>query len=1238
MKNKIKEYINFFATTPIKQRGSKLYTNDAVEYIGYDQKSNTELFKVQGTKLYDVSISLPKKPDGFIVTSCTCPYTWGKVCKHVVASLLYLSDTLEDEPSDKPLKKPKTQKKKVQKMSYRTANEQVIIKDYNKLDKFSLSKYLQGEKEYLLFSRFVFKNLNHNDNNIVFNIIDNDRWDSKSYSVTCIFKSGDIHMLSDEYTKTEKGKLKQTEKYVLLFIYKYKDTFFSIVDKELRKDYQKQITDNFGLPASEFDKYFIFDFDEKNGLIAHRLKRAEGLITIDKYSPFGKLISKVTQTPFEGIIPDNSKKNRVLGFVLRFNRYTKTYSYTTIAGKPNKQQTKLSSRIEEYDRDVDDDVWVTPEQEKIDRLIDDYYDLANDDASYEAYFNLSKKIFNELLHQKFIYRTSDSIRKNDLEPVKLSNDFVKTFLVVTEDQQFVKVNVLLKIDGKPVNRKKIDEVNSDNKMICYNNTLYHLDSAKDGYLFFNIKPDTKIIKAYKDVLYEKLLAPLSKEYEIEFNDVFKVDAVALDYKKKQVYLSEEDQYIIIKLQVVYDNNVEVLLTSSGDIISKNEETNELIKYVRNKELESDFVEEIAALHPDFEEQKLNNFFYIHFEDFVNEMWFYKFFEYLNTHQIEVFGVKDLKNFKYSPHKAKVNTAVSSGQDWFDVEVEVRFGNDFVSLSDIRKAIVNKQKYIQLKDGSVGILPDEWLHKLEKYFRNTSKIEGDTLHISKMRFSIIDELFDNIDDLQILEEIARKKQRLKSFTQIQKVKVPTTIKAKLRPYQKEGLNWLHFLDEMQWGGILADDMGLGKTLQVLAFIQKIVRKDKTPNLVVVPTTLLFNWQKEIEKFAPKIKAYYHYGTNRERNIQAFAGNHIVFTTYGTLMRDIEWLREFKFNYAILDESQAIKNPASRRYKAVNLLQTNNRIVMTGTPIENSTFDLYAQMSFVNPGFFMGIKHFKETYSNPIDKDGNEQVALELQKLINPFILRRTKEKVASELPPKVEDVIYCEMEPEQRKVYEAYRNKYRNKILEQIEKTGVAKSKFMVLEALTRLRQICDSPALLNDESIGVTNAIKIQEIVSHITDKTANHKLLIFSQFTSMLALLKTELEQLNIDYEYLDGKSNTKQRENSVQRFQNDPDLRVFLISLKAGGTGLNLTAADYVYILDPWWNPAVENQAIDRIYRIGQDKKVFAYRMICKDTVEEKILDLQAKKKKIATDIIRTDENIMKTLDVNDIKNLLD
>jgi SNF2 family DNA or RNA helicase len=416
----------------------------------------------------------------------------------------------------------------------------------------------------------------------------------------------------------------------------------------------------------------------------------------------------------------------------------------------------------------------------------------------------------------------------------------------------------------------------------------------------------------------------------------------------------------------------------------------------------------------------------------------------------------------------------------------------------------------------------------------------------------------------------------------------------------------------------------------------VKKTKKPNLIIVPTTLLFNWEIELKKFAPKLTYHFYYGINRDKEIKYFKKYNIILTTYGVLVRDIKFLKELKFNYIILDESQAIKNPSSLRYKAAFLLKAANKLTLTGTPIENSTFDLYAQMNFVNPGFLGQMESFREYYSKAIDKEGNVEVSRELSKLISPFILRRTKEQVAKDLPEKTENILFCEMGDGQRKVYDAFRNKYRNQLLGRIETEGLGKSKIYVLEGLMKLRQICDSPAILSDEEDYGHESVKIEELVRHINEKTSNHKILVFSQFVRMLKLIKDELIRDKIDFEYLDGQSSKKQREESVNRFQENPECRVFLISLKAGGVGLNLTAADYVYIVDPWWNPAVENQAIDRTHRIGQGKKVFAYRMICKNTVEEKILNLQDKKKKIAADIISTDESLVKKLTVKDIKEL--
>ena len=431
------------------------------------------------------------------------------------------------------------------------------------------------------------------------------------------------------------------------------------------------------------------------------------------------------------------------------------------------------------------------------------------------------------------------------------------------------------------------------------------------------------------------------------------------------------------------------------------------------------------------------------------------------------------------------------------------------------------------------------------------------------------------------------------------------------------------------------MGLGKTLQTIAFLQylKLEYKKNLPSLIIAPTSLIFNWKNEIEKFCPTLKMLAFVGSNRLENIENLSKYDLVISTYCSLLNDIEFLKDFKFNYVILDESQAIKNPNSKRYKAVRLLQSYNKIALTGTPIENNTFDLYAQLNFLNPGLLGNMSHFKTTFSNAIDKDKNADTSQLLSKIIAPFVLRRTKEQVAKELPEKTESIIFCEMEKEQRKVYDYFKNKYRDYLLHKIDENGVEKSQMYILEGLTKLRQICNSTALINEEEDYGNYSVKLENLILNIKEKTGNHKILVFSQFVKMLKIIKTRLEDDQIEYEYLDGQ--TTNRQEKVENFQNNASVRVFLISLKAGGTGLNLTEADYVFIIDPWWNPAVENQAIDRCYRIGQIKNVMAYRMICKDTIEEKIATLQSSKKAVASSIISIDD-VKKSFDINEVKEL--
>jgi non-specific serine/threonine protein kinase len=487
------------------------------------------------------------------------------------------------------------------------------------------------------------------------------------------------------------------------------------------------------------------------------------------------------------------------------------------------------------------------------------------------------------------------------------------------------------------------------------------------------------------------------------------------------------------------------------------------------------------------------------------------------------------------------------------------------------------------------------------------------------------------------KLEEKYERLRSFNRINEVDPPKDLASILRPYQVAGYHWLNYLNEVGWGGILADDMGLGKTVQALSCLQLFREKTKSMSaLVVCPTTLMFNWENEIKKFTPKLTYKIHHGGERQRDKKLFDEYDVIITTYGTLRSDIKFMSDTALDYVVLDESQAIKNPQSKVTKAACLLNAKNRICMSGTPLQNNTFDIYAQMNFLNPGMLGSVEYFRNEFATPIDKFGEREHKDHLKKLLYPFILRRTKEQVAKDLPAKTETILFCEMEEEQRNIYDAYRNDYRDKILGVIKEQGIDKSQLTILQGLMKLRQICDSPAIMNEKETMPNVSVKLDELTREITENIGNHKALVFSQFLGMLGLIRQKLTELGVKFEYFDGSTSAPDREKAIQSFQNDDEVRVFLISLKAGGVGLNLTAADYVYIVDPWWNPAVEQQAIDRTHRIGQTKNIFAYRMICKDTIEDKILQLQDKKRSLARDLVADDTGFVKTLTREDVEYL--
>ena len=579
--------------------------------------------------------------------------------------------------------------------------------------------------------------------------------------------------------------------------------------------------------------------------------------------------------------------------------------------------------------------------------------------------------------------------------------------------------------------------------------------------------------------------------------------------------------------------------------------------------------------------------------------------------------------------------VNSGLDWFELETIVQYGDQEISLAEVRKALRKGEHYIKLADGSIGQIPEAWLERYKHLFA-LGEETGSGLRLSNLQLSLVDELLADADKKDIAPEFYRQRDRLKTLGGIQPQPVPRGFTGELRPYQKAGLDWLHFLYTNGFGGILADDMGLGKTIQVLAFLQSLKEAGAgsgSATLLVVPKSLLVNWQREADRFIPGLRMLVYIGASRNKETVDFGAYDVILTTYGTMLRDIEHLRAYRFHYAILDESQAIKNPLAQSAKAARLIQAEHRLAMTGTPVENNTFELWSQFAFVNPGLLGSMEYFKREFAAPIENRQSEETAALLKRMIHPFLLRRTKEQVAPELPPRTERVIYTDLEPAQRKLYQQTRDYYRGLLLGMIDEAGMENARMKILEGLLRLRQLCIHPALVEPAYKG--NSAKFELLLETMdTLQAEGHKALVFSQFVQTLKLLSTQMQNRGLSYAYLDGK--TRNRQERVDQFQGNPSLSFFLISLKAGGVGLNLTAADYVLHIDPWWNPAVEMQAADRAHRIGQEKPVFIYKFIARDTVEEKILELQTRKKKLVEQLIAAEGSFFKSITKGDVQAL--
>jgi SNF2 family DNA or RNA helicase len=1217
----LKDYIKNYSTLNSRNNAKSIKPKLIKKFFDrYD-------FEYLGSSSIPYKIEVDLSNINKITSFCTCPYDNGGICKHRIAAVESITQRAITDVS-------------ISVTTSQTKPIEIAVKDVSPKNQFKLENHLLDRNEILpttyYGSRhyFTYKIESVSQKKITVQnssyLADNQTYEYNSttqileFTCTCSKKkelcehaAGSLDKIIETFGTTIFSPTyiqDQTRIKLQKYGFTLEDDYQSIFKFELTTKGFTTTTKFKNIVRDETDFSEIFDDESKYSLL--HLPSLKGEVQAE----YGL-----------GIYFEFTKKklSRAIPFQGKYNKTKSDFASSIVMlGYDN-----IKESFGFFDEDFQQKTILKTFQ--INTLTAEFQNLKELNSLKKAIENLQSVLPNWEKTLLYKYDDKNSLVRKNLTPLTIAYLPVKLVFQISESDYFYNLKAKIEIDGKKYNFNSTSIAVTTLFIFFDNLVIPILDAKLAVYIdVFSKKPEINYLKKDTPNFIEKIVAPLSKNFEIESTLFKKSTTPKTDEAfQKQVFLTDNaGEFISFKLAVNYPEKL--IDVFSSEMLFATDKLNAKIVYKeRNQSLEDNFVEEFKSLHPNFENQE--NLFYLTPEELFENFWMLHSIDKMKQMGIAVFGANELKSFKFNLNKPTISVNLKSEIDWFDIVIDIAFGNQKVTMKDLQKAFLKKSNYVALGDGTLGILPEEWMKKFAGYFKS-GEIKKNGVQISNYQFGIIDELYEEMETKPaFLEELYNKKMRLQNISEIEAVPLPKGIKAKLRDYQHHGLNWLAFLDKNQLGGCLADDMGLGKTLQTIAFLQhlKSQKKNNPPSLIIAPTSLIFNWNAEIEKFCPSLKMLTFTGVNRMESIADFKKYDIIISTYGSLLNDIEYLKDIKFHYVILDESQAIKNPNSKRYKAVRLLNCYNRIALTGTPIENNTFDLYAQLNFLNPGLLGNMTHFKTQFSDAIDKEKDVDMSQLLGKIITPFMLRRTKEQVATELPDKTENIIFCEMGKEQRTVYDTFKNKYRDYLLNKIDENGVAKSQMYILEGLTKLRQICNSTALVPTEEDFGNYSVKLESLMENIKEKTGNHKILVFSQFVKMLQIVKTRLDDEKIQYEYLDGQ--TTNRQNNVNNFQNNADIRVFLISLKAGGTGLNLTEADYVFIIDPWWNPAVENQAIDRCYRIGQTKNVMAYRMICKDTIEEKIVSLQQKKKKVASSIISIDDE-KKSFNINEVKEL--
>ena len=834
------------------------------------------------------------------------------------------------------------------------------------------------------------------------------------------------------------------------------------------------------------------------------------------------------------------------------------------------------------------------------------------------YLKLDKTLLEYLLEEeKFVNSDFERIIKKEIKNVPL--------LIRDNKEIEDRLDIYIEINDNLLTKKNVMD-----SYIYSQGVFYKIDIEKNTQfplvdLFQKIDKyelesyGTLILKNYKniDLKYEDYETIISDE-KTAIPQII-IEKIAFDnslYLKINSIISTMDYDFFIK------NQIETVLT-----VNELEKKLEISK-INLENLSSDMFEIVKVLTKLQKSIGLKSSYFIDNENFIilNEELAKEFVkkELLQlTGKYSIIGTDRLRKYNIKAVKPKISGRFSYNLDYFEGEVEVEIEGEKFSIQQLLNNY-KKDEYIVLSDGTNALINREYIEKLQRIFKEE---DGDKIKVSFFDMPIVQ---DMIDEKAFENDFMGNKDFFEGINKlsIENAEYPK-LNATLRDYQKYGYKWLKYLTDNSLGACLADDMGLGKTLQAIALLSKLHEEKKKKSMVIMPKSLIYNWENEIKRFSPKLKVGIYYGINRD--FSSLKKADVILTTYGTIRNDIENLLEQKFDLLVLDESQNIKNINSQTTKAVLLLNAKKRVALSGTPIENNLLELYSLFRFLNPEMFGSVQEFTNDYIVPIQKYSDTSTIEELRKKIYPFLLRRVKKEVLADLPDKIEKLVYVDMNEEHRKYYEEKRRYYYS-LLENNTSSQGTFDKFFVLQAINELRHIVSSPELDNNKIISSKKEVLIENVIEAIEN---DHKVLIFVNYLSSIESICNSLKENKIKFLKMTGQ--TKDRQSLVDKFQSDNRYKVFVMTLKTGGVGLNLVSADTIFIYDPWWNKTVENQAIDRAYRLGQDKTVFAYKMIMRNTIEEKILKLQEIKDKLLDDLISEDNLSTKNLSKNDIEFIL-